>query len=174
MLCTLVSAAWEEYVRLQLPGALLLSYLDDRAVLCRSMDELNTAIRLTKVIDDCFGCKLNESKCKWSCTATGMPNAVVELQRFPSASTIKYLGVDICFRGSAARATRPTFRKRHKQAIQRCSLISKVPPAQRGGLISDTMASLWPEGGTRCYKWAFGFYQAHICYGCGSSRRHSC
>jgi len=54
MLCTLVSAAWEESLRMQLQTGLFLSYLDDRAILCHSVSDLNTAIRLTKAFDDCL------------------------------------------------------------------------------------------------------------------------
>jgi len=53
------------------------------------------------------------------------------------------MGTDIAL---GRQAPRPSARRRHKDFIDRCHFVSKLPRQQRGACVADSIASLWLAG----------------------------
>ena len=60
-------------------------------------------------------------------------------------NSFRYLGIDILVQGSAAR---PVAKQRVASFLQRCSLVSHLPAAQRPFCTADAVASLWLSAGS--------------------------
>ena len=99
----------------------MLHYLifDYRITMSGDYAAMETAIRLTALIDDFFGCSLNAGKCARGATHSTARAAGPHLATFPHCRVFKYMGVDIAMNGAARNAVRKTAKKSH-DAVIRC------------------------------------------------------
>ena len=141
----LAAAALDEHLS-RCSSVELCTYLDDRVYFARDQHSLEHALGAVAAFDSACGCTCNAGKSYYSCFGCTPRQLGPILASMPRArNSFRYLGIDILVQGCGARTVA---KQRVASFLQRCSLVSLLPAAQRSFYTADAVASLWLSAGS--------------------------